>query len=447
MQQVPIPVGLPDNHRTHTHTYRPNGTHALLSRTSRAGGILLQRHRGMMRLLMLWGLLSAACIHAQDIRITGAGTDMAVPISVQGLQAGDDDASRIFLHTLQVNLNRWGWFRVVPQPQQATIILRGQLRTQRNSLRIDCEVHHTGNGKRLLSERWREEIDQARPAALRLADAITEAVHGTPGIAATRIAFVGNQNGQKDLFLIDADGERMAPLTGDKVPCFGPAWGPEGNTLYYTSYVRGFPDIYRVELDSRQLTVVSREAGLNIGASVSPDGQRLALVLSRDGNPDVYVRRLADSGKPTRITRTPHAAEASPVWSPDGQHLAFVSDMQGNPHVFLIPSKGGKPQRISMRGNENVSPDWGPDGRIVYSSKRLGRYQLCLYDPRTGQETQITQTPVHHESPAWARDGRHIVYARREGRTSTLYILDSRTGTQIRLTPQAGDWYFPNWSP
>ncbi len=388
--------------------------------------------------------VAAGTLQAQDIRITGAGADQSVPLSMQDLRGGGDEASDLFARTLRNNLNRWSWFRVV-DGSGGVIALRGSYRVSRNTLVVDCEVINVASGRRVLSERYREDVGQARDVALRLADAITEAVHGVRGVAATRIAFVGDVGGKKDVFLIDADGERKVQLTRDGVPCFSPAWSPDGDTLFYTSFVRGFPDMYRVDLATGRRSVVSREAGINAGASVSPDGQRLALVLSRDGNPEIYTRSLLD-GQLTRITRTPNHAEASPVWSPDGRHLAFVSDLQGGPHVFMVSSTGGAPQRISMRGNENVSPDWGPDGRLVYSSRRLGRYQLCVYDPRTGREEQITSEAVHHENPSWAPDGRHIVYARREGRVSTLYLLDSRTGSQIRLTRQAGDWYFPTWS-
>ncbi len=398
----------------------------------------------MIRATFFLCLLGITSTHAVDIRVVGEGRDQAVPIGLQAFDFSQDEASEVFRAVLRENLNRWGWFRVTDSAR-TSYVLRGSARTTARSFVVQVEAVDTRTGRAVYRQRFREDAPEARRVALRVVDGVTEAIHGVPGVASTRIAFIGSVDGRQDLYTIGADGQDMMQLTSDGVPSFRPTWHPKENVLFYTSFVRGFPDVYRVDLDAGRRSVVSREAGINAGASVSPDGRRLALILSRDGNPEVYIREKRD-GTLTRITRTPHHAEASPVWSPDGRQLAFVSDMQGGPHVFVVSSDGGRPQRISRGGSQNVTPDWGPDGRLIYSSRRRGRFQLVVYDPRTGAETVITDAPVDHENPSWARDGRHVVYARRDGRISALYILDTRTNGQIRLTTRPGDWYFPTWS-
>jgi TolB protein len=389
-------------------------------------------------------LFCASLAMGADVRIVGVGGDQAVPVSLQAFQAGSDQESALFLEVLRMNLDRWGWFRVV-EGGNASVQIKGSARAAGRNFAVDVEAVEVRTGRSVYRQRFREELSEARSVALRVADGITEAIHSVPGVAATRIAFIGTVGGKQDLYTIGADGQAMMQITRDGTPAFRPSWDTRANAILYTSFVRGFPDVYRLDLDGGRRAVVSREAGMNAGASVSPDGRRLVLVLSRDGNPEIYVRDLSD-GRVTRITRTPHNAEASPVWSPDGRQIAFVSDMQGGPHVFVVSSEGGQPQRISRGGSQNVSPSWGPDGRIMYSSRRLGRFQLVVYDPKSGLETQITDAPVDHENPSWARDGRHVVYARRDGRISTLYLLDLRSNGQIRLTTRPGDWYFPAWS-
>jgi len=397
-----------------------------------------------MRWWMVLGLCMASWAQGADIQIVGVGRAASVAISLEGMHAGEDEASVLFRQVVHANLERWGWFRVL-EGGAAVYAVRGSTQAGARGLSVDLEVVALRTGRTVHKLRDRVALTQARALARDFVDALTEAVHGVPGVAATRIAFVGSVGVRKDLFLIGADGWGMSQLTQDGVPSFRPAWDPTGSALYYTSFLRGFPDVYRIDLGVNRRVVVSREAGINAGASVSPDGRALALVLSREGNPEVYIRTLSD-GRLERLTHTPHHAEASPVWSPDGRQLAFVSDMQGGPHVFIVPREGGRPQRVSLRGSQNVSPHWGSDGRIVYSSRRLGRFQLVAYDPVSGTETQLTDAPVDHENPCWGRDGRHLVYARREGRISSLYLLDTHTGSQIRLTTKPGDWYFPAWS-
>ncbi len=398
----------------------------------------------LTRLILLGSFLGVLSLSAADIRIVGEGRGEAVPVSIEDFRFERGDASAVFRDTLETNLSRWGWFRR-SDAQHASYYLRGQSRETARAFVVDVEALSRRTGRTIYRERFREDASEARMLALRIIDGLTEAIHEVPGVASTRVAFIGSADGQQDLYTIGADGHDMMQLTRDGVPSFRPSWHPTRDVIFYTSFVRGFPDVYRVDLEAGRRSVVSREAGINAGASVSPDGRRLALILSRDGNPEVYIRDKSD-GSLTRITYTPHNAEASPVWSPDGRQLAFVSDMQGGPHVFVVSSEGGRPRRISRGGSQNVTPDWGPDGRLVYSSRRRGRFQLVVYDPATEEETQITDGAVDHENPSWGRDGRHIVYARRDGRISTLHILDTQTNGQIRLTTRPGDWYFPAWS-
>jgi TolB protein len=388
--------------------------------------------------------MGASCF-AADIQIVGEGKTAAVPIRTTEFRAGASDAEALFLHIVRVNLDRWGWFRV-SDGDAASYSLQGGITVAGDRFSLDARVMDVRTGRSVFRKRMQDDVSNIRMTALTLVDGITEAIHDVPGVAATKIAFVGSVQGRKDLFMVGADGQAMMQLTQDAVPCFRPSWHPQKDVLYYTSFVRGFPDIYQLDIERGMRSVVSKESGINAGTSVAPDGNRLALILSRSGNPEVYIR-AQPQGALTRITRTAHFAEASPDWSPDGRNLVFVSDMQGGPHLFTISSEGGgNPRRISRSGSQNVSPDWGPDGRIIYSSRRYGRFQLVVYDPETGEESQLTTAPVDHENPSWARDARHVVYAKRDGRISALYIMDTHTGTEIRLTTRAGDWYFPAWS-
>jgi len=94
-----------------------------------------------------------------------------------------------------------------------------------------------------------------------------------------------------------------------------------------------------------------------------------------------------------------------------------------------------------------VSPDWGRDGRIAYSSKRQGRYQICVYDPDTRVETQVTTEYVDHEAPSWTPDGRHILVERTVAYHTDVYLLDTLGDPPVRLTRLQGDWYAPACAP
>jgi TolB protein len=231
-------------------------------------------------------------------------------------------------------------------------------------------------------------------------------------------------------------------VTHQGAVCLSPNWWPDGSALVYTSFHDDYPDVYRIDLLNKRRTKLAGFPGLNTGADVSPDGRSMALILSKDGNPELYVMDL-NSRRVTRLTRSPHAAEASPSWSPDGRQIVFVSDSSGSPQVYVVGRSGQAPVRISLRGRENVAPDWGPDGRIAYSSRQQGRYQIVVYDPASRKSVQLTNEYVDHEDPSWAPDGRHIVYVRTVRYHSDLYLLDTMGDASVRLTTLKGDWYSP----
>ena len=192
-------------------------------------------------------------------------------------------------------------------------------------------------------------------------------------------------------------------------------------------------------------SVIARYPGINMAGGISPNGGEMLMVLSRDGNPEVYTKSLAN-GQLTRLTRTPRAGEASPTWSPDGGKIAYVSDLAGagSPQIYIM-DRSGASRRLTSRGKENIDPDWGPNNLIAFCSRRGGLYGIYVVNPATMAETQISPADGNYEDPSWAPDGRHLVCAKREGRSSRIYLLDTMGDTPVCLTPNGGSWFSPSW--
>ena len=170
----------------------------------------------------------------------------------------------------------------------------------------------------------------------------------------------------------------------------------------------------------------------------------MALILSKDGNPELYVKTLPN-GVPIRLTRTPRATEGSPCWSPDGSRIAYVSDVSGTPQIYIVSRTGGAPERLTMRGAQNVAPDWGANGLIAYQTLSGGKFMIAIIDPATKQERIITPYDASFEDPSWAPDGRHIAAARAVNYNYSIYLLDTMGDKPVALTT-SGDWTAPAWS-
>jgi TolB protein len=390
---------------------------------------------------VLCAALLAPCAPAQVRVVKSADSKIAIDLS--GIKTAGDAASKMFLQTLEKDLRLSGWFD--PVRAGGAVRVNGTVTPSGSELKAGCQVLRLNDQSVLLSKNYN---GQTRAIAHRMADDIVEAVTGHKGIASMRIVLTGNRTGKKELYLCDSDGGGVRQLTGEGRIVVGPNWGPDGNSIVYTSYMRDFPDICRIDLKRNQRETLANYGGLNTGAAISPDGKDLALILSKDGNPELYIKNLR-SGKLTRLTATPRAAEASPSWSPDGSQLVYASDQNGvgRPQLYIISREGGAPRRISSRGTENVAPDWGRNGLIACSSRQGGQYIIAVIQPSNGQTVYLSCDGADYEDPSWAPDGRHIVAARSSNYQSSLYLLDTVSDRPVALLSGGGGWYAPACSP
>lgn len=384
-------------------------------------------------------ILSAPAIHAQ-VRVVKSA-DRKIAIDLSGLRTGGDSSSQTFFKTLEKDLRLSGWFETVRGNGEVRV--NGTATSSGGEIKAGGQVVRLNDQAVLLSKNY---SGPTRTAAHRMADDIVEAVTGHKGIASMRIVLVGNRTGKKELYLCDSDGGNVQQVPVKNGIVVGPSWGPDGNTIVYTSFMRDFPDICRIDLSRNRWDILASYGGLNTGSAISPGGKEMALILSKDGNPELYIKNLR-SGVLTRLTATPRATEASPSWSPDGQNLVYVSDATGKPQLYIIPRTGGAPKRISSRGTENVAPDWGPNGLIACSSRSGGRYAIAVIQPSNGQTSYPTTDGADYEDPSWAPDGRHIVAARSVNYRSSLYLLDTISDRPVALLEGGGSWYAPDCSP
>ncbi|MCU0857429.1 MAG: hypothetical protein MUC65_03380 [Pontiellaceae bacterium] len=386
-------------------------------------------------LLSLCILLPASALHAQ-VRVVKSA-DRKIPVDLSGLRPAGDAASQLFFQTLEKDLRLSGWLEPVRSGGEFRV--NGSVSPSGDGLKAGGQVVRLNDQAVLFSKNY---AGQPRASAHRMADDIVEAVTGHKGFASMRIVLVGNRTGAKELYTCDSTGENVRQLTDEKRIVVGPNWGPDGKSIVYTSYVRNFPDVCRIDLTRKKRELLSGYGGLNTGAAVSPNGKEVALILSKDGNPDLYIRNLR--GKTvTRLTATPRAIEASPSWSPDGEHLVYVSDTGGSPQLYIISRSGGKPRRISSRGAENVAPDWGSNGLIACASKSGGCYSIAIIQPFNGQTVYLTTDDADYEDPSWTPDGRHLVAARSSNHQSALYLLDTVSDRPVALLHGGGSWYAP----
>jgi TolB protein len=274
-----------------------------------------------------------------------------------------------------------------------------------------------------------------RQALLRAADVAVAKTNGLGlrGYFTGRLAFTSKRSGRSEVYVSDLFLGEAKQLTRDGAHVLTPRWSPDGARVIYTSYFRsGAPDVFvsNVSTGARETLISFR--GTNSGAHFSPNGQQIALIMTGEGSPEVYVTN-AQGRSPSRKTRS-DAVKSSPCWSPDGSQILFA--MEPGPQLYVMPASGGAPRRLSIGVSTYAAePDWSrTDRNKIACTVRIGRqYQIAVYDFSTGTGKVVSKASFDGVEPSWLADGRHLVYTARDRSSSFLCILDTETGNSTRL--------------
>jgi TolB protein len=287
---------------------------------------------------------------------------------------------------------------------------------------------------------------QARRLAHKVADEVVLQFTGEAGVADTKVAFVSSRSGSKELNLMDYDGAGSARVTSNNSINISPVWSPDTRSLAFTSYMRGYPYLYRMfPFENRPVQVLAGFLGINTSPAFSPDGRSVALTLSRDGNPEVYVLNLA-TGAFRRLT-THSGIDTEPSWSPTGREIAFVSERAGGAHVFVMDAEGANVRRLTQAGF-NTQPRWSPKGDTIVFTSRQGNFDIWGIGPDGSNLRRLTAGPGNNEGASWAPNARHLVFqSNRLAGGYQLFTMLADGSEQQPLTRAPGESTSASWSP
>ncbi len=273
-------------------------------------------------------------------------------------------------------------------------------------MKLECKLFEVARGGTpVLSKTFTGKKDGLRLLVHKWVNKVIGHFTGEEGVFGTRLLFSRRIGpGSKHIYTADWSGGGVGRVTRNNSINLLPAWGP-GGSIYYTSFVEGFPYLYR----TGQRKPVLSETGLNMGAAFH--GGKMAVVLSKDGNPEIYVGSAGGTGL-RRVTNS-GAIDVSPSWSPDGSKLAFVSDRHGSPQVFVMGAGGGGAKRVTYKGSYNQTPSWCPrpgSNLIAFTGRDGGTYDVFTVDAGSKQIRRLTQHQGRNMDPAFAPDCRSVAF-------------------------------------
>lgn len=366
----------------------------------------------IIQTLLLKSILSSAIIELPDLV---RASDETISVS---FSCNDKDYEKIG----KLAFNIHGAYRLVKPKQSDYMIQMVLLADTSVGLRILDGTSVVHESKANLKDTYK--------SFLHLLDKVIEITGSSQnleGIYSGRFAFVGKRDDASELYLSDIFFNKIQQITSDEALLTRPNWSPDGKHLVFTSYYKsGFPDLFEINLATRERSTVAAFKGTNTGGVYSPSGDKIAMTLSNDGNSDLYTLNLSNRNL-KRIMKS-KSLESNPSWSPDGKQLVFVSDSMGSPQLYIINSSGGSSKRIKTSLSRYCTePDWNPiyEDLIVFTASIGGRFQIAMHSLKTGKSTKLTSVDGGAMQPTWMPDGRHIAFTERLNGSTRLVLLDT----------------------
>ncbi|MBK9125484.1 MAG: PD40 domain-containing protein [Chloroflexi bacterium] len=271
------------------------------------------------------------------------------------------------------------------------------------------------------------------------------------------IAYASDQDGDFEIYVMEADGSNIRQLTSNSEDDSEPIWSPTGEEILFTRDVGTHTEIFKMLPDGTNQTSLTPDL-FSYDGQWSPDGLRIAFtVVTASGSQNVYVMDADGSNKVNLIDDDTIRVNAAPLWSNDGNHVYFITDREypygsaldpTTVDLYRMEASGANPTKIFTMGIYFSGMDISPvdPTLLVYGSARLGGAIFTRNLASSQESVLVNGVDDSGAYPAWAPDGSKLVFARGGTALATMdpsgaNVVDLRVfDTSVRVRS-------PHWQP
>jgi len=217
----------------------------------------------------------------------------------------------------------------------------------------------------------------------------------------------------------------------------GATLSPDGKRLAMQVREGAVDQVWVYDWQRDASTKLTFSGGPYVSPIWSPDGRFIVTGSLATG---MYWIRSDGSGQPQQLTQS-KAIQAPWSFAPDGKRLAFTEiDLAGGqtPQIWIVSMeetggqwKAGKPEQFLKTKSVDQFPQFSPDGRwLAYESNESGIFEVYVRPfplPASGQGGKWTISTGGGQFPVWSRTGNELLYQAGDQVMAVSYAVKGET--------------------
>ncbi len=232
-----------------------------------------------------------------------------------------------------------------------------------------------------------------------------------------------------------------------------PAWSPDGSQIVFVRQstiwdgveARTDRNIFVINSDGENLQQLTSSASYDDFPDWSPDGKQIVFSSDRDGDYEIFL--MTSSGSHVRQLTNNDSGDYFPHWSPDGSQIIFSSHRYGISNIFLLEVDSNHIEQITDTGDcDFINPNWSPNGdQIVFdtATKHVDGfcgepYKLATANSDGSNFKLITDGTSSEGDGSWSSGGSQIFFTSERWGGRGIFSYQITTGAIASLVEEGG---------